>query len=208
MHEPQISGTFDVGFTDTIATNVEAWYTVNRTREENDTRNHVEVTRQFCHRNVKKVSSNLPCKWYVRIFWLLQNYSQLCKHHCLLYTTRFSVYKLRILPTPYSVFYMILGINSSYFHMQYSLIIPSGITLYCLQSTKLIFVYNIDKPIPVTARSKAWVCSHSLAGNAGSNPTGGMDAWVLWVLFFGGRFLSLGLITRPEEAYRVWSVWV
>jgi len=31
------------------------------------------------------------------------------------------------------------------------------------------------KPIPVAARSKAWVCGRSLSGIAGSNPTGGMD---------------------------------
>lgn len=74
---------------------------------------------------------------------------------------------------------MILGINSSYFHMQYSLINPNGSTLYFLQITKLIFVCNMDKTIPVTARSKAWVCGHSLAGNAGSNPTAGMDVCVL-----------------------------
>jgi hypothetical protein len=30
-------------------------------------------------------------------------------------------------------------------------------------------------PIPMAARSKAWVCDHSLAGNAGSNPAG---AWI------------------------------
>ena len=59
---------------------------------------------------------------------------------------------------------------------EYSLIIPNGSTLYCLQSTKIIFVYNTDKSIPVTVRSKAWVCGHSLADNAGSNPTGGMDS--------------------------------
>jgi len=36
--------------------------------------------------------------------------------------------------------------------------------------------------IPVSARSKASVCGHSLAGIAGSNPTGGMDVCLLWVL--------------------------
>jgi hypothetical protein len=34
-------------------------------------------------------------------------------------------------------------------------------------------------PIPVTALSKAWVCSRSLAGIAGSNPAGGMDVCLL-----------------------------
>ena len=34
------------------------------------------------------------------------------------------------------------------------------------------------KPIPVAARSKAWICGRSLAGIAGSNPAGGMDVYV------------------------------
>jgi hypothetical protein len=39
-------------------------------------------------------------------------------------------------------------------------------------------VYFI-KPIPVAVRSKAWVYGRSLAGIAGSNPTGGMDVCVV-----------------------------
>ena len=35
------------------------------------------------------------------------------------------------------------------------------------------------KPIPVAARSKAWVCGLPLAGIAGSNPAGGMDVCLL-----------------------------
>jgi hypothetical protein len=62
-------------------------------------------------------------------------------------------------------------------------------------------------PIPVAARSKAWVCFRSLAGIAGSNPTGGMDVCLLWVLCVV-RSLCVGLITRPEESYRVLCVWV
>ena len=38
----------------------------------------------------------------------------------------------------------------------------------------------IGRPIPVAARSKASVCSRSLAGIAGLNPAGGMD--VLFVV--------------------------
>jgi hypothetical protein len=34
-------------------------------------------------------------------------------------------------------------------------------------------------PTPLAARSKAWVCGHSLAGIAGSNPAGGMDVCLL-----------------------------
>jgi hypothetical protein len=38
------------------------------------------------------------------------------------------------------------------------------------------------QPIPVAARSKAWVCGRSIAGIAGSNYTEGMDICLLWVL--------------------------
>ena len=35
-------------------------------------------------------------------------------------------------------------------------------------------------PVPVAARSKAWVCGCSIVGVAGSNPTGGgMDCWMV-----------------------------
>ena len=37
-------------------------------------------------------------------------------------------------------------------------------------------------PIPVAARTKAWVCGSSLAGIAGSNPAGSMDVCILGVL--------------------------
>ena len=36
-------------------------------------------------------------------------------------------------------------------------------------------------PIPVAARSKAWVCGRSLVGIVGSNPGGCMDVCLLWV---------------------------
>jgi len=37
-------------------------------------------------------------------------------------------------------------------------------------------------PFPVVARSKAYVYGHSPTENVGSNPTGGMDICLLWVL--------------------------
>jgi hypothetical protein len=43
--------------------------------------------------------------------------------------------------------------------------------------------YPYKTPIPVAARFKEWVCGRSLAGIAGSNPAGGMDACLLWVLY-------------------------
>jgi hypothetical protein len=63
----------------------------------------------------------------------------------------------------------------------------------------------------VAARSKAWVCGRLVAGVAGSNPSRGMDVCVLClyvVLSCVGRGLCDGLITRPEESYRVYvCVW-
>ena len=37
-------------------------------------------------------------------------------------------------------------------------------------------------PIPVAARSKAWVCGRSLTGIVGSNPAGDMDVCVVFVV--------------------------
>ena len=45
-------------------------------------------------------------------------------------------------------------------------------------------------PVPVAGRSKAWVCGLSPAEIVGSNPTGGMDVCLLWVLFIV-RYSSL-----------------
>ena len=54
-------------------------------------------------------------------------------------------------------------------------------------------------PIPLAARSKAWVCGRSLAGIVGSNPTVGINVCFIVCC-------QVGLITRPEEAYRLWCV--
>jgi hypothetical protein len=64
-------------------------------------------------------------------------------------------------------------------------------------------VKNNSLPIPVVARSKAWVYGRSLTGIVGSNPAEGMDV-ICCVL--SGRGLCVGLVTRPEESYRVWCV--
>jgi hypothetical protein len=57
----------------------------------------------------------------------------------------------------------------------------------------------------VAAKSKAWVCGRLVAGIAGSNVAEGMDVRLLclYVAFCEGRGLCDGLITRPEESYRV-----
>jgi hypothetical protein len=47
---------------------------------------------------------------------------------------------------------------------------------YCACAITFKTQYNwFVPPIPVAARSKAWVCGHSLAGIAGLNPSGSMS---------------------------------
>jgi hypothetical protein len=62
-------------------------------------------------------------------------------------------------------------------------------------------------PIPVSARSKAWACGRLVTGVTGSNPARGMAVCLLClyvVLSCVGRGLCDGMVTRPEESYRVY----
>jgi len=67
-------------------------------------------------------------------------------------------------------------------------------------------VYSI--PTPVAARSKAWVYGHSLAGIASLNPAGTWMSVSCDFCVLSGRCLCDVPITRPEESYRTWCVWV
>jgi hypothetical protein len=58
-------------------------------------------------------------------------------------------------------------------------ILSSNKDIVVFRLTFISFVYLIYMSVPVAARSKAWVCSRSLAGTAGSNPTGSMDIFLL-----------------------------
>jgi hypothetical protein len=44
---------------------------------------------------------------------------------------------------------------------------------------------SLKRPIPVAARSKAWVCGRSLAGTAGLNPGGCMNVSCEWCVLSG-----------------------
>jgi hypothetical protein len=69
------------------------------------------------------------------------------------------------------------------------------------------YTLNFGLPIPLAALPKAWVCGRSLAGIVDSNPTGGMDVCLLWVLcMLSGRCLCDNLITHPGESYWLWCV--
>ena len=48
------------------------------------------------------------------------------------------------------------------------------------QLNSVTMLHSITRqPVSVAARSKAWVCGHSLAGIVGSNNTGGMEVCLL-----------------------------
>jgi len=75
---------------------------------------------------------------------------------------------------------------------------------YHVNSCALLFyTVVVYRPIPVAARSNAWVCGRSLAGIVGSYPVGGMDVYCECCVLSG---LGNKLITRPEMSYRVWCV--
>ena len=60
----------------------------------------------------------------------------------------------------------------------------------------------------MAALSKAWICSFSFAGIAGSITVHGMNARLYECRVLSGRGLCVGLNTRPEESYRMWCVCV
>ena len=61
---------------------------------------------------------------------------------------------------------------------------------------------RVNAPIPVAAPSKAWGCSSTYAGIAGSNPAGGMDV-SCGCCVLSGRGLCVALITRSDESYLI-----
>ena len=60
-------------------------------------------------------------------------------------------------------------------------------------------------PVPVAARSKAQVYGRQPSEIVGSNPTGSIDVCCKCCLL-SGRGLCDGLVTRPDESYRLWRV--
>jgi hypothetical protein len=66
--------------------------------------------------------------------------------------------------------------------------------------------YDLAWPVPVAARSKAWVCSLSPPEIAGSNPTGAWMSVYCDCCVLSGRGLCEELITRPVESYPLWCI--
>jgi len=65
-------------------------------------------------------------------------------------------------------------------NIQHGLLHCSVYIARCKQCLLRIYDYeDVSNPIPVAARSKAWVCGRLLAEIVGSNPTGGVDVCML-----------------------------
>ena len=62
-------------------------------------------------------------------------------------------------------------------------------------------------PIPMAARSKACICGPSLFGDCGFESRRGTSASCECCVQSGGNH-SHGLISRPEDSYRMWCVYV
>jgi hypothetical protein len=104
----------------------------------------------------------------------------------------------------------IQNLRAFYINTCHAFIIRSLLIKWTTSSTtnlEINFVrYQELGPIPVATRSKAHVCGRLVTGLAGSNPARGMDVCPLClyvVLSCVGRGLCDGLITGPEESYRV-----
>ena len=71
------------------------------------------------------------------------------------------------------------------------------------------YLLSVWMPILLVARSKAWVCCHSLVGNEDSNPTWAwMSVYCECCVLLSSQGKCVELIPRPEDSYRVWCVWV
>ena len=66
-----------------------------------------------------------------------------------------------------------------------------------------VMYYKIEELILVAARSKAWVCGRLLAGIADRIPPGAWLSVSCACCLLSGGIFRVGLITRPEEPYRL-----
>ena len=84
----------------------------------------------------------------------------------------------------------------------------SPLFYFVLSSGPRVFYFIIWQwmPVPVAARSKAQVYGRSPAAIVGSNSTGTWMFFCCGCCVLSSRGLCDGLITRPEESYRLWRV--
>jgi hypothetical protein len=99
-----------------------------------------------------------------------------------------SFYAIRVFPN------MLARIHVYMFHVYSSVRLSRCVTLSAqntelasakgnlLTSFQIYFLKFTKHPVPVAEGSKASVCGHSSAEIVGTNPTGGMDVCLFWVL--------------------------
>ena len=75
----------------------------------------------------------------------------------------------------------------------------------CNGETLIYHTLSLHQSMSVADRSKARDCGRSLAGIAGSNPAGGMDFYLLCVLFVV-RYRSLRRTNPSSSGVRLWCV--
>jgi hypothetical protein len=68
-------------------------------------------------------------------------------------------------------------------------------------------IFSFSKPFVATL-SGAWFCYSLLAGIVGTNPAEGLVVCPFECCVLSGTGVCDGLITRPQEFYRVVFVWV
>ena len=91
-----------------------------------------------------------------------------------------------------------------YIKLQVPTVIFESNIVLCIVIDNSILYFKLQ-PIPVAARPKTLVCDRSHAGIVGSNPAGGMGVCREDCVLLGIG-LRFGLITHPEESYRVYCV--
>ena len=77
---------------------------------------------------------------------------------------------------------------------------------FCTPLRSYFFDNDSNLQIPVAPKSKVWVCGRSDAKNADLNPAEAWTSVPCKCCVLQGRDLRVGLITCPEESYRLWCV--
>jgi hypothetical protein len=67
----------------------------------------------------------------------------------------------------------------------------------------ILKLWKLLTPIPLAARTKAWVRGHSPAATVGTNPAGEMELVFCEFCVLSGRDVCDGPISRPEDSYWV-----
>ena len=92
----------------------------------------------------------------------------------------------------------------NFFNHIYILTYFYGCELHSWIYAMYVMYYKIEELILVAARSKAWVCGRLLCGIAVRIPQGAWLSVSCACCLSSGGIFCVGMITRPEESYRVW----